>query len=54
MKIKLLYSLMFLFAATSLLSACGKDGDPVLPPGKTDDFKKKYPTTTDPQTGVFN
>ena len=43
-----------LIAALALTSAgCGRKGDPVLPPGKTDTFPNHYPKTTDPQTGVF-
>ena len=35
-------------------AACGRKGEPVLPPGQTDQFPSKYPKSTDPQTGVFN
>ena len=35
-------------------AACGRKGDPVLPPGQTDQFPSKYPKSTDPQTGVFS
>jgi predicted small lipoprotein YifL len=34
--------------------ACGRKGEPVLPPGQTDQFPSKYPKSTDPQTGVFS
>jgi predicted small lipoprotein YifL len=43
------------------LAACGKNGEPVLPdntsgdPKKnTDNYPRQYPTSTKPQTGVFN
>ncbi|HVI87881.1 MAG TPA: hypothetical protein VM659_06235 [Dongiaceae bacterium] len=43
------------------LAACGKNGVPVLPdntsgdPKKdTDNYPRQYPTSTKPQTGVFN
>lgn len=42
-----------LMALTSL-AACGKNGEPILPNGKQDDFPKQYPSRTDPQSGVFN
>jgi predicted small lipoprotein YifL len=47
---------LFLMLATLALApaACGRKGDPVLPPGQTDQFPSKYPKSTDPQTGVFN
>ncbi len=35
-------------------AACGRKGEPVLPPPQTDQFPHQYPKTTDPQTGVFN
>jgi predicted small lipoprotein YifL len=35
-------------------AACGRKGEPVLPPGQTDQFPSKYPKSTDPQTGVFS
>jgi predicted small lipoprotein YifL len=35
-------------------AACGRKGNPVLPPPQTDEFPHQYPKTTDPQTGVFN
>ncbi|HEX2580424.1 MAG TPA: hypothetical protein VHL08_00420 [Dongiaceae bacterium] len=34
--------------------ACGKKGPPVLSPGEHDDFPRHYPSSTDPQRGVFN
>ena len=44
-----------MLAALALAPAgCGRKGDPVLPPGKTDQFPSKYPKSTDPQTGVFS
>jgi predicted small lipoprotein YifL len=43
------------------LAACGKNGPPVLPGNTTgrpsddvDNYKRQYPTSTDPQKGVFN
>ena len=35
-------------------AACGRKGEPVLPPGQTDQFPSTYPKSTDPQTGVFS
>jgi predicted small lipoprotein YifL len=35
-------------------AACGRKGEPVLPPGQTDEFPSKYPKSTDPQSGVFS
>jgi predicted small lipoprotein YifL len=35
-------------------AACGRKGEPVLPPGQTDQFPSKYSKSTDPQTGVFS
>jgi predicted small lipoprotein YifL len=47
--------LLALLALTALApAACGKKGDPVLPPPQTDTYPNQYPKTTDPQTGVFN
>jgi predicted small lipoprotein YifL len=47
--------LLTLLAAIALApAACGRKGEPVLPPGQTDQFPSKYPKSTDPQTGVFN
>ena len=36
----LLYLALMLAAP---LAACGKIGDPTLPPGQSDDFPRKYP-----------
>lgn len=48
-------------ALLTSLAACGKNGVPVLPdntsgdPQKdTDNYNRQYPTSTKPQTGVFN
>jgi predicted small lipoprotein YifL len=48
-------------ALLTCLAACGKNGVPVLPdntsgdPKKdTDNYNRQYPTSTKPQTGVFN
>ena len=44
-----------LLGAVALMPvACGRKGEPVLPPGQTDQFPSKYPKSTDPQTGVFS
>jgi len=43
-----------MFAVATTLVACGKKGDPVLPEGKKDDYPRTYPTSSDPQTGVFS
>ena len=49
------FGMIALLAALALAPAgCGRKGDPVLPPGKTDTFPNQYPKTTDPQTGIFN
>lgn len=44
---------ILVLCAPFLLGACGRKGDPILPPGQSDTFKRQYPTTTDPQRGVF-
>ena len=36
------------------LAACGRKNQPVLPEGQTDQFPRQYPTSTEPQQGVFN
>ena len=36
------------------LAACGRKNPPVLPEGQTDQFPRQYPTSTEPQQGVFN
>jgi len=36
------------------LTACGRKNQPVLPEGQTDQFPRQYPTSTEPQQGVFN
>ena len=47
--------LLLLLATLALApAACGRKGEPVLPPGQTDQFPSKYPKSTDPQTGVFS
>jgi predicted small lipoprotein YifL len=39
-----LLALLFLALALSAsLAACGKVGDPTLPPGQSDDYPRKYP-----------
>jgi predicted small lipoprotein YifL len=49
-------SILLVMLATLALApaACGRKGEPVLPPGQTDQFPSKYPKSTDPQTGVFS
>lgn len=46
--------LAVLALAALVPAACGKKGDPVLPPPQTDTFPNQYPKSTDPQQGVFN
>ena len=47
--------LLAVLALTALApSACGKKGDPVLPPPQTDTYPNQYPKSTDPQQGIFN
>jgi predicted small lipoprotein YifL len=36
------------------LGGCGRKNPPTLPPGQTDEFQRQYPTSTEPQQGVFN
>jgi predicted small lipoprotein YifL len=52
---------MLALVLLTTLAACGKNGEPVLPGNTTgrpdqdtDNFKRHYPTSTDPQKGVFN
>jgi predicted small lipoprotein YifL len=49
-------AILLLLLSTLALApaACGRKGQPVLPPGQTDQFPSKYPKSTDPQTGVFS
>lgn len=48
-------ALLALLALAALVpAACGRKGDPVLPPGQTDQFPERYPKSTDPQQGIFN
>jgi predicted small lipoprotein YifL len=48
-------ALAALMAAIALApAACGRKGDPVLPPPQTDNFPHQYPKSTDPQEGIFN
>jgi predicted small lipoprotein YifL len=48
-------TLLLMLATLALApAACGRKGEPVLPPGQTDQFPSKYPKSTDPQTGVFS
>ena len=35
-------------------AACGKKGSPKLPDGQTDNFPQQYPSSTEPQQGIFN
>jgi predicted small lipoprotein YifL len=42
---------LVLFAA---LPACGRKNPPVLPDGQTDEFERQYPTSTEPQQGIFD
>jgi predicted small lipoprotein YifL len=47
--------LFLLLGALALApAACGRKGDPVLPPPQTDQYPHQYPKSTDPQQGVFN
>lgn len=48
-------------ALLTSLAACGKNGVPVLPDNTSgdpkkdqDNYNRQYPTSTKPQTGVFN
>ncbi|HEX9448308.1 MAG TPA: hypothetical protein VF920_10010 [Dongiaceae bacterium] len=52
---------MLALVLLTTLAACGKNGEPVLPTNTTgkpsddvDNYKRQYPTSTDPQKGVFN
>ena len=54
MKLHTLVALLLALAVATSLVACGKKGDPVLPEGKKDDYPRTYPTSSDPQTGVFS
>jgi predicted small lipoprotein YifL len=54
MKMHSLVALLLALAVATSLVACGKKGDPTLPEGKKDDFPRTYPTSSDPQTGVFS
>jgi predicted small lipoprotein YifL len=47
--------LLLLLSALALApAACGRKGEPVLPPGQSDNYPHRYPQSTDPQQGVFN
>ena len=47
--------LLLLLGALALApAACGRKGEPVLPPGQSDNYPHRYPQSTDPQQGVFN
>jgi len=46
--------LILALAATCLTAGCGKKNDPVLPNGQTDHFPGQYPSSAEPQQGVFN
>lgn len=41
-------------ALLGALPACGRKNSPVLPDGQTDEFERQYPTSTNPQQGVFD
>lgn len=52
---------MLALALLTTLAACGKNGAPLLPSNTTgkaqndkDNYGRQYPTSTDPQQGVFN
>ncbi len=38
----------------AVLGACGRKNPPTLPEGQTDTYPQQYPTSTEPQQGVFN
>ncbi|MET1027543.1 MAG: hypothetical protein ABWY00_10265 [Dongiaceae bacterium] len=38
----------------TVLAGCGKNGEPILPDKKQDNFPRQYPADTKPQSGVFN
>jgi predicted small lipoprotein YifL len=54
MKLHSFVALLLALAVATALVACGKKGDPTLPEGKKDDYPRTYPTSSDPQTGVFS
>jgi predicted small lipoprotein YifL len=54
MKLNSCFALLLALAVATSLVACGKKGDPTLPQGKKDDYPRTYPTSSDPQTGVFS
>ena len=54
MRLHSIVALLLALAVATALVACGKKGDPVLPKGQTDNYPQSYPTSTDPQTGVFS
>jgi predicted small lipoprotein YifL len=54
MKLHSFVALFLALAVATALVACGKKGDPTLPEGKKDDYPRTYPTSSDPQTGVFS
>jgi len=43
--IRIALALLLALAVTGPLAACGKKGEPRLPPGKSDQFPTKYPTS---------
>ena len=43
--IRIALALLLALALAFPLVACGKKGDPQLPPGKTDKFPGKYPSS---------
>ncbi|HVO03909.1 MAG TPA: lipoprotein [Candidatus Cybelea sp.] len=49
-----LLALLAVIALATLVAACGKKGDPVLPSGEKDKYPQEYPQSTAPQTGVFS
>jgi predicted small lipoprotein YifL len=54
MRLHSVVALLLALAVATSLVACGKKGDPTLPQGKKDDYPRTYPTSSDPQTGVFS
>lgn len=52
---KIVLTILCFGLSLSALAACGKKGGPDLPPGTVEDtYNSKYPSTTEPQSGVFN
>ena len=51
---RLMLCLLLASFVASLVVACGKKGDPVLPKGQSDNYPASYPQSTQPQTGVIS